>query len=98
MATATPDVISDTQIEEMVNSIFEDLWNVRILNDDITTFEIVEKALTTLFGHTKESAEALAWTVHRTGKAVVATLPKDEAEEGVKALHGYKIQADTLPA
>ncbi len=76
---------------------FEDLWAVIVWNDDVTTFQTVIQAFVEIFGHTVERADQLAWTIHRTGKAVAAVRPKDEAEAAVHALHLRKIQA-TLAA
>lgn len=72
---------------------FEDLWAVVVWNDDVTTFQTVIRAFVEIFGHTPERADELAWRIHRTGKAVAAVRPKDEAEAAVQALHQRKIQA-----
>jgi ATP-dependent Clp protease adapter protein ClpS len=71
----------------------EDLWAVIVWNDDVTTFQTVIRAFVEIFGHTVERADQLAWKIHRTGKAVAAVRPKDEAEAAVHALHLRKIQA-----
>lgn len=94
-ATATPDTIEQIDIGHMIDAIFDeaDLYKVIVWNDDVTTFEQVITALVTLFDHTPEKAEELAWTVHRTGKAIAAVLEKDAAERGVQGLHAKKIQA-----
>ena len=72
---------------------FEDLWAVIVWNDDVTTFQTVIEAFVEIFGHTVERADQLAWRIHRTGKAVAAVRPKDEAEAAVHALHRRKISA-----
>jgi len=72
---------------------FEDLWAVVVWNDDVTTFQTVIQAFVEIFGHSVERADELAWRIHRTGKAVAAVRPKDEAEAAVHALHQRKIQA-----
>ena len=72
---------------------FEDLWAVVVWNDDVTTFQTVIQAFVEIFGHTVERADELAWRIHRTGKAVAAVRPKDEAEAAVHALHRRRIQA-----
>ncbi len=72
---------------------FEDLWAIIVWNDDVTTFQTVIRAFVEIFGHTVERADELAWRIHRTGKAVAAVRPKDEAEAAVEALHQRKIQA-----
>jgi ATP-dependent Clp protease adaptor protein ClpS len=85
------DVLVDGDIDAFF--AFEDLWAVVVWNDDVTTFQTVIQAFVEIFGHTVERADQLAWKIHKTGKAVAAVRPKDEAEAAVHALHGRKIQA-----
>jgi ATP-dependent Clp protease adaptor protein ClpS len=85
-SVAAPEVIDTTEL-------FDDLWSVVVLNDDVTTFATVIEALVTLFGHAHDAAERLAWIVHRSGRAVVAVGSREFAEEGVLGLHDYRIQA-----
>ena len=84
-------VVGDEDIDAFF--AFEDLWAVVVWNDDVTTFQTVIEAFVDIFGHTVERADELAWRIHRTGKAVAAVRPKDEAEAAVHALHRRKIQA-----
>ena len=74
--------------DEDISAFFEleDLWAVIVWNDDVTTFQTVIEAFVEIFGHTVERADQLAWTIHRTGKAVAAVRPKDEAEAAVHAI------------
>lgn len=85
------DVLADEDVDAFF--AFEDLWAVVVWNDDVTTFQTVIQALVEILGHTVERADQLAWKIHRTGKAVAAVRPKDEAEAAVTALHLRKIQA-----
>jgi len=82
-------------VDEDISAFFdvEDLWAVIVWNDDVTTFQTVIQAFVEIFGHTVERADQLAWKIHRTGKAVAAVRPKDEAEAAVHALHLRKISA-----
>ena len=84
-------VLADEDIDAFFE--FEDLWAVIVWNDDVTTFQTVIQAFVEIFGHTVERADKLAWQIHRTGKAVAAVRPKDEAEAAVRALHLRKISA-----
>ena len=85
------DVLADEDVEAFFD--LEDLWAVIVWNDDVTTFQTVIQAFVEILGHTFERADQLAWKIHRTGKAVAAVRPKDEAEAAVHALHLRKIQA-----
>jgi ATP-dependent Clp protease adaptor protein ClpS len=84
-------VLGDEDIDAFFET--EDLWAVIVWNDDVTTFQTVIQAFVEIFGHSVERADQLAWTIHRTGKAVAAVRPKDEAEAAVHALHQRLIQA-----
>jgi ATP-dependent Clp protease adaptor protein ClpS len=88
----------DPELIAAVTAVFADHFDVLVHNDDVTTFETVITALVTIFDHTTDRAVELAWVVHRRGEAVVATLPRDEAESGVAALHSFRIQASMRPA
>jgi len=97
LPTITEPQVTEEIITE-INSAFDDYYSVYVLNDDVTTFEAVISALVELFDHSVERADELAWIVHRQGKAEVAVLPKEEAEQGVKDLHARQIQAECWPA
>jgi ATP-dependent Clp protease adaptor protein ClpS len=87
-------------VDEDIDAFFqtEDLWAVIVWNDDVTTFQTVIQAFVEILGHTVERADQLAQTIHRTGKAVAAVRPKDEAEAAVHALHQRKISASLARA
>jgi ATP-dependent Clp protease adaptor protein ClpS len=76
----------------------EDLWAIIVWNDDVTTFQTVIQAFVEIFHHSYERADQLAWTIHRTGKAVAAIRPKEEAEAAVRDLHRRKISASLARA
>ncbi len=90
-STIVDPVVADEDIDAFFE--YEDLWAVIVWNDDVTTFQTVIQAFVEIFGHTVERADKLAWQIHRTGKAVAAVRPKDEAEAAVHALHLRKISA-----
>ena len=89
-------VVADEDIDAFFE--YEDLWAVVVWNDDVTTFQTVIQAFVEIFHHSVERADQLAWTIHRTGKAVAAIRPKDEAEAAVRDLHRRKISASLAPA
>src|SRR5277367_3005006 len=84
-------VIDDADLDTFFDT--EDLWAVIVWNDDVTTFQTVIQAFVEIFNHSVERADQLAWKIHRTGKAVAAIRPKDEAEAAVKDLHRRLISA-----
>jgi ATP-dependent Clp protease adaptor protein ClpS len=90
-STIEQPVLDDADVDAFF--VTEDLWAVIVWNDDVTTFQTVIQAFVEIFHHTVERADQLAWTIHRTGKAVAAIRPKDEAEAAVRDLHRRKISA-----
>ena len=95
-STIEAPVIADEDIDAFFE--LEDLWAVIVWNDDVTTFQTVIQAFVEIFHHSYERADQLAWTIHRTGKAVAAIRPKEEAEAGVRDLHRRKISASLARA
>lgn len=79
-----PDTDVDVDIErdvEQDQQIFvEPPWRVLIHNDDVTTFEFVERMLQTIFKLSREIAEHIAWITHIHGIALVCVRPRSEAE------------------
>src|SRR6202451_3201915 len=94
--TLDPQVIDQVDLDAFFDT--EDLWAVIVWNDDVTTFQTVIQAFVEIFNHSFERADQLAWKIHRTGKAVAAIRPKDEAEAAVRDLHRRKISASLARA
>ena len=94
--TIDPPVVDDVDIDAFFDQ--QDLWAVIVWNDDVTTFQTVIQAFVEIFHHSLERADQLAWTIHRTGRAVAAIRPKEEAEAAVRDLHRRKISASLAPA
>src|SRR6202522_1118388 len=88
--------VDDADVDAFFDT--EDLWAIIVWNDDVTTFQTVIEAFVEIFNHSVERADQLAWTIHRTGKAVAAIRPKEEAEAAVRDLHRRKISASLAPA
>jgi ATP-dependent Clp protease adapter protein ClpS len=80
LPTLDQPVLHDVDVDAFFEN--EDLWAVIVWNDDVE-----------IFNHSVERADQLAWTIHRTGKAVAAIRPKEEAEAAVHDLHRRKISA-----
>jgi len=58
-----------------------DFYNVIYMNDDKTPFDFVIESLIHIFGHTPDKAGELTIEVHEAGKAIVATLGYEMAEQ-----------------
>jgi ATP-dependent Clp protease adaptor protein ClpS len=94
--TVDTPVVSDVDVDAFFDT--EDLWAIIVWNDDVTTFQTVIQAFVEIFNHSVERADQLAWTIHRTGKAVAAIRPMEEAEAAVRDLHRRKISASLARA
>jgi ATP-dependent Clp protease adaptor protein ClpS len=55
-------------------------YAVVLLNDDFTPMDFVVMVLTRLFGRSQSEAEAIMLDVHKNGKGMAGTYPKDIAE------------------
>jgi ATP-dependent Clp protease adaptor protein ClpS len=96
LSTIEAPVVDDADVDAFYDE--EDLWAIIVWNDDVTTFQTVIQALVEIFHHSVERADQLAWTIHRTGRAVAAVRPKEEAEAAVRDLHRRKISASLARA
>jgi ATP-dependent Clp protease adaptor protein ClpS len=56
------------------------LWNVVLLDDQDHTYDYVIRMMQNLFGHAKDRADQIAYTVDRQGRAVCTTTHKEHAE------------------
>jgi ATP-dependent Clp protease adaptor protein ClpS len=89
------DVDVDVEKDEMV--WLEPPWRVLIHNDDITTFEFVERMLVTIFKLSSEIAAHIALVTHVYGIALVCVRPRSEAEKLVgKAIFAARIEGFPL--
>jgi ATP-dependent Clp protease adaptor protein ClpS len=96
LSTIEAPVVDDAEVDAFYDE--EDLWAIIVWNDDVTTFQTVIRAFVEIFHHSVERADQLAWTIHRTGRAVAAVRPKEEAEAAVRDLHRRKISASLARA
>ncbi|MEK7866361.1 MAG: ATP-dependent Clp protease adaptor ClpS [Planctomycetota bacterium] len=65
------------------------MWNVVLLNDDDHTYEYVIRMLGALFHHSREQAYAMAKEVDTTGRVIVLTTGKEQAEFKRDQIHAY---------
>ncbi len=62
-------------------------WLVVVWNDPINLMTYVTYVLQKLFGYSREKATKLMLDVHHKGRAVVASGPRERAENDVSRLH-----------
>ncbi len=68
-------------------------WITIVWNDPINLMSYVTHVFMTVFGYPKSKAEKLMLDVHRRGKAVVSSGPRERMELDVATLHGYGLWA-----
>lgn len=56
------------------------MYDVIMLNDDVTTMDFVVRVLVRVFHKSKEIAQSLMMKIHLEGSAVVGTYSKDIAQ------------------
>jgi ATP-dependent Clp protease adaptor protein ClpS len=65
------------------------MYHVVLLNDDDHTYEYVIQMLGELFGHPPPKAFLMADEVHHTGRVIVYTTYKEQAEFKRDRIHAY---------
>jgi ATP-dependent Clp protease adaptor protein ClpS len=69
------------------------LWDVIVWNDPVNLMTYVVFVFQRVFGFNRAVATKLMMEVHKDGKSLVATEPRERAEFHVHQLHGYGLQA-----
>lgn len=89
--STAPVVVDRPEIDEWVAN--DRPWIVLVWNDPINTMEYVALVFQKLFGFSKEKANQLMLQVHNSGRAVVSSGPRDQAEVDVFRLHEHGLWA-----
>lgn len=89
MTTQNPEVqvIPDLIFKLAERDDLEKPFRVIIENDDVTPMDFVVVALRIFFGLSFDQAMDVMLTAHNEGRALVATLPFEEAQERVYNAH-----------
>jgi ATP-dependent Clp protease adaptor protein ClpS len=93
--TAQPGVIEETRTD--VDAKLARPWNVIVHDDPITLMLYVTMTLQRVFGYSLEKAHALMMEVHQTGRSVVWTGGREQAEVYVHKLHAAQLLATLAP-
>ena len=68
-------------------------WDVIVWDDPVNLMSYVVFVFRRVFGFTEPVARKLMLEVHRNGRSLVASEPREQAELYVQELHGYGLQA-----
>jgi ATP-dependent Clp protease adaptor protein ClpS len=80
-----PEIEKEEEIEQ--EPAEEPPYKVLIHNDDVTPYDFVVAILIRVFALTPVIAEHITYLAHTNGMALVAVLPKSEAERRVGKAH-----------
>jgi ATP-dependent Clp protease adaptor protein ClpS len=80
---ALPKTTTDVEYVVITNEELERPYRVIIQNDDVTPMEFVVLVLLTIFELDYERAMEVMLEAHRNGRALVGTLPLEEAQQRV---------------
>lgn len=90
-APAAPVRERDTDTDERVRP--DAPWDVLVWDDPVNLMSYVVYVFRRVFGYPEPIARKLMLEVHRRGRALVASEPREQAERYVSQLHGYGLHA-----
>lgn len=73
--------VSREELTEVVRLTTPSKYNVIMLNDDSTPMEFVVNVLTTIYGHTLDTAKSVMLEVHEKGRGIAGTYSYEVAEQ-----------------
>ena len=73
-------------------------WVALVWDDPVNLMSYVTYVFRSYFGFSAQEAERLMMQVHTTGRAVVATGPREEMERHVEAMHDFGLWATVAKA
>jgi ATP-dependent Clp protease adaptor protein ClpS len=86
---ASPDVDLDVDAVEQTDQP----WVTVVWNDPVNLMSYVSWVFQTYFGYSRSKAEKLMMTVHREGRAVVSSGPRERMETDTEAMQSYGLWA-----
>ena len=82
---------TDTDTEERTRTEIARPWNVIVHDDPVTLMSYVTNAFMEVFGYARPKAHRLMMEVHNTGRSIVWTGDREQAE-----IYVHKLQARHL--
>lgn len=68
-------------------------WVTLVWNDPVNLMSYVTYVFQSHFGYSRSKAESLMMQVHRDGRAVVSSGPREKVEADTEAMHSYGLWA-----
>ncbi|GAB2458042.1 ATP-dependent Clp protease adapter ClpS [Xylanibacterium ulmi] len=91
MTVVTPG--TDARTSEETVAALADPWVTIVWNDPVNLMTYVTYVFESYFGYPPARARTLMLQVHRSGRAVVSTGPRERMEVDVQAMHGFGLWA-----
>ena len=91
--TAAPDARTEQQTATDPSPSLADPWVTIVWNDPVNLMTYVAYVFESYFGYAPQRARTLMLRVHREGRAVVSTGPRERMEVDVQAMHGFGLWA-----
>jgi ATP-dependent Clp protease adaptor protein ClpS len=91
VTTARPETAEETTTEPEAG--LADPWVTIVWNDPVNLMTYVTYVFESYFGYQPAKARQLMLQVHREGRAVVSTGPRERMEVDVQAMHSYGLWA-----
>jgi ATP-dependent Clp protease adaptor protein ClpS len=88
---AAPDVVIEP--ETVKEESLDIPWNVVVHNDPINLMDYVTKVFMRVFAYPREKAERHMMEVHKLGRSILWTGPRERAEFFVQELQSHLLQA-----
>ena len=66
-------------------------WNVIVHDDPVTLMSYVTRVFVKVFGYTETKAHRLMMEVHKSGRSIVWTGPREQAEMYVQKLQSHHL-------
>lgn len=85
--------VRERETETSDEVIHEGPWDVIVWDDPVNLMSYVVYVFRKVFGYPEAVARKLMLDVHRKGKALVASEPREMAELHVRQLHSHGLQA-----
>ena len=82
-----------TTVEEKTGADLDVSWNVVAHNDPITTMNYVTMVFQKVFRYSRAKAEKHMLEVHQSGRSIVWSGAREQAEFYVQQLHGFQLLA-----
>ncbi len=90
-ASTSPVPVKDPLLDEAVETDLP--WDVIVWDDPVNLMSYVVYVLRKVFSFPEPMARKLMLEIHKNGKALVASEPRETALEYVEKLHGHGLQA-----